>query len=335
MRFRKSADPVKAVPFPGRADVLDGYAALLEAERVAGEVLIVAPEASSEGFPLPATEPTFVDAATGAKPVLLDTGTLRVEAANTEHDVPALLGGLALSGIRASALVTDTDGLAAGLTAAAGRRLPFLVHLAARAATRQARSPHGAHDAYHDCADSGAFLMFARNAQEVADYSLIGRRIAERALTPGVCAQDRYATSHAVRSLTVPGADLAANYLGSAADTIACPTDAQKILFGPSRRRVPVLLDPDHPAGVGGMQDAESHFRAIAAGDAFFSGHLPSFVDDAMQEFGALTGRVYERASGYQLEDADFVVVAQGAVVDELGPVIDFLRAEENSKPAS
>ncbi|HEU4365207.1 MAG TPA: 2-oxoacid:acceptor oxidoreductase family protein, partial [Candidatus Krumholzibacteria bacterium] len=300
--------------------------------RVAGEVLVVAPEHRSAGFPVPVAEPTFVDTTTGVNASLAPAESLRVQETATERDVPALLAGLALRGVRAAALATATGDLAAGLAAAAGRRLPYVVHLADRARTRQASSPHGAHDGYHDLADSGAFLMFARNAQEVADYALIARRIAERALSPGVCAHDRGETSHAVRNVDLAGSELSAAYLGLASDTIACPTDAQTVLFGPLRRRVPVLLDPDRPAGIGGTQDAENHLRAVAAGRAFFAEHLPAMVDDAMREFGTLTGRPYQRAAGYRLDDAEYVVVAQGAVVDELAAVVDFLRAQGKIK---
>lgn len=332
MRFRKSEDPVKAVPFPGRASVQDGYAALLAAERVAGEVLVVAPEHQSAGFPVPVAEPTFVDTATAAAPAPAVVQSLRVEAAPTDRDIPALLAALAMRGIRAAALATASDDLNAALTAATGSRLPYVAHVVDRARTRQAAASHGSHDGYHALADSGAFLMFARNAQEVADYALIAHRIAERALTPGICAHDRYATSHSVRNLELAGADLVQAYLGLASDTIPCPTDAQSVLFGRSRRRIPLLLDTDHPAGIGGAQDAESYFRAAAAARVFFSDHLPAIVDDAMREFGTLTGRAYQRAAGYMLEDAEFVVVAQGAVADELEPVVDFLRAERKIK---
>ena len=332
MRFRKSEEASKTVAFPGRAEVLDGYSALLEAERAAGEVLIVAPEHRAAGFPVPEAEPTFVDNATGTTGSPARADHLRVEEASAGRDIPALLAGSALRGLRASALVTASDTLPAALAAAAGRRLPFLVHLAGRAQARQAASTQGSHDGYHALADSGAFLLFAKNAQEVADYAFIARRISERALTPGVCAHDRYATSHAVCNIEVPGADLAGPYLGRASDTIPGPTDAQRLVFGDTRRRVPLLLDADHPAGIGAVQETESYFRAAAAGRVFFSDDLAAMVDDAMQEFGALSGREYRRAVGYRLEDAEYVIVAQGAVVDELVPVVDFLRGERKIK---
>ncbi|MDH4038366.1 MAG: 2-oxoacid:acceptor oxidoreductase family protein [Candidatus Krumholzibacteria bacterium] len=329
MRFRKSKEAGNPVPFPGRAEVLDGYSALLEAERAAGEVFIVAPEHRAAGFPVPAARPTFVDA--GAEPPA-QTEPLRTEEAPAGHDIPAMLAGYALRGVRAGALVTASEDLPAALTAAAGRRLPFLLHLSGRARARQAGSTRGAHDGYHALAESGALLMFARNAQEVADYAFIARRVSERALTPAVCAQDRYATSHAVCNVEVSGADLAQTYLGQASDTIPGPTDAQRLVFGDTRRRIPMLLDTDRPAGIGGVQETESYFRATAAGHVYFSDDLAAMVDDAMQEFGVLTGRAYQRAVAYRMEDADYVIVAQGALIDELVPVVDFLRTERKIK---
>ncbi len=332
MWFRRSEEKAKAAPFPGQPRVLDGWSALREIERIACDVLIVSPGCAEAGFPVSTAAPTFVDESTGASTEAEAREDVVVTRAADTAEIPAALAGLAMRGVRADALTTDSQGLAAALTAAAGRRLPFVVHLAGHAPTRQASSTRGSHEGYHALAGTGAVLMFARNAQEVADYALIARRIAERALIPAVCAHDLHTTSHAVGALDLAGADLVRDYLGLASDLIAGPTNAQRILHGEKRRRIPILLDTDHPAGIGGTQGAESYFRALAAGDAFFSAHVAGIVDDAMREFATLTGRVCERAAGYRTEDAEFVVVAQGAVIDELVPVIDYLRSEKKIK---
>ncbi|HEX5133197.1 MAG TPA: hypothetical protein VFX92_12015 [Candidatus Krumholzibacteria bacterium] len=331
MRFRKSADPAKAVPFPGRDDVLDGYAAIAATERLAGDVLVVTEDARASGFPVPVPVPTFAGdpAAHGAT---ADASGFRIVEAADESDVAALLTGFALQGMRVSGLAGDGGGLEEALAAAAGKGLPIVVHLAARARTRQASASRGSHDVYHAVADTGAFLMFASNPQEAADYALIAHRVAERALTPGVCAQDLGDTTHSVSDVSVADDELIANYLGRPADMIATPTDAQQLLFGNPRRRVPMLLDPDHPAGIGGAQDGESHFRALAARRAYFSNHLADAVDTSLTEFAALTGREYARAAGYRADDAKFIVLAQGALVDELRPVVDHLRTERKLK---
>ena len=39
-------------------------------------------------------------------------------------------------------------------------------------------------------------------------------------------------------------AELIREYLGAPEDIIDCPTEAQRTLFGPQRRRVPKMIDP-------------------------------------------------------------------------------------------
>ncbi|HET6348713.1 MAG TPA: 2-oxoacid:acceptor oxidoreductase family protein, partial [Candidatus Krumholzibacteria bacterium] len=323
MWFRKPDSGAKQYPFAGTPGVLTGYDAVLDAEGVAGDVLVVPPADDADAL-LSSSAPA---AGNGARTAT----SLDVREAGV-GEAPALLSGLALEGIRAAAVMDSLGAGAGNLAAAAGKRLAFVIHLIARSRTRQAASPNGSHDDYYAAADTGAFLMFASNAQEAADFTLIAHRVAEQSLTPGVCAQDLYHTGHSVQNLNRPDAKLSIEFLGRSTDTIASPTDAQSILFGAERRRIPVLLDIDHPAGVGGAQDRESYFRAVAAQRPFFAGHLPSIVDDAMRAFGEHTGRVYQRVSGYRVDDAEFVIVGQGAVMEDLAEVVDTLRRERRLK---
>jgi len=178
----------------------------------------------------------------------------------------------------------------------------------------------------------GLFQFFARDVQEAADFTLIAHRVAERALTPGVVAQDYYRTSHSVQAVNLPEAELVGEFLGRAGDTIDCPTPSQQVLYGDTRRRVPRAVDPDHPAGTGGLQDAESYFKAMAAQRTYFADHLSEIIAAELAQYAALTGRSYKEVSGYQVDDADFVILAQGAVVDEIEAVADYMRDHENIK---
>jgi pyruvate-ferredoxin/flavodoxin oxidoreductase len=319
LRFRRPARPPEQHPFPGHADVLDGRTAVDRVERMASDLLAVSRDQAGDDFAESSGDPA-PDRAAGVWTVA------------SERELGALLTGASLAGLRACAFAVRLDGATESLAAAAGKRLPIVVHLTCRSRTRQAGSVHGAHDAYHAATAAGAFLMFAADVQEAADFALIAHRVAERSLTPGVCAQDLYATSHSVQNLKVPEPALVLDFLGRPADTIACPTEAQRVLFGGERRRIPIWLDPDHPAGLGGVQDADSYFRAVAAQQPFFIDHVADIIDEAMREFAARSGRAYSRASAYRVEDADVVVVAQGAIVAELKPVVDRLRAERGLK---
>jgi pyruvate-ferredoxin/flavodoxin oxidoreductase len=321
MRFRRSERPAERYSFPGHADVLDGRSAADRVERMTSDVLAtLRAHAGDELFGSSAE--IGPDGAAGA----------RIYPVATARELAALLTGCSLEGLRACAFAAELDGASESLTAAVGKRVPIVVHLLCRASTRQSGSLRGAHDGYYELAGTGGFLMFATDVQEVADFALIAHRVAERSLTPGVCAQDLYGTSHSVQNLRVPEPGLVRDYLGLPGDTISCPTEAQKVLLGDERRRIPVWLDPDRPVGVGGVQDAESYFRAVAAQQPFFFDHLPAIMDEAMRDFAERTGRVYSPVSAYRVDDAEVVVVAQGAVVGELKWVVDRLRTEKGIK---
>ena len=88
------------------------------------------------------------------------------------------------------------------------KRLPAVFHVGSRALTSHSLNVHAGHDDYHAVDDVGFFQLFAKDAQEAADLNLIAHRIAELSLTPGVCAQDGFLTSHVIESLRLPEREL-------------------------------------------------------------------------------------------------------------------------------
>ena len=61
----------------------------------------------------------------------------------------------------------------------AGKRLPVVMNIGARALTSQGLNVHAGHDDVMSVADCGWGMLFARNAQEAGDLCLIARRAAE------------------------------------------------------------------------------------------------------------------------------------------------------------
>ncbi len=266
------------------------------------------------------------------KKLAANTSTRVVREVGDARTIAAMAAAYSEVGLRATGLVSDLRGAHEVLHDAAGKRLSLILNLTCRAVRRQAGSLHGGHDDYYAAADTGFFQLFASNAQEAADFALIAHRIAELSLNPGICAQDFYHTSHSVQSVDLPGNELVLAYLGRPEDQIESPAPSQAILFGQQRRRVPLLVDRDRPAGIGGVQDRESYFKSIVAQRPFFYDHVEGIADRAMHEFGELSGRFHARAAGYRTGDAEVVVAAEGAVVEELRAVVDYLRDKEHVK---
>jgi len=316
----KSKNKKEEARFPGTPVALDGHAAVCAVETIASNAVLIqtGPELAEITGPLRNVAPAGHVAAAGREPVVCHVDGLRA--------LTAQAAGYSASGLRTASLVTGLGGVREALFAAAGERLTCVYHLTCRAARRQAESLFGGHDDYYANAGSGALQMFATNVQEAADFALIAHRIAELSLTPAVCAQDFYHTSQSVQNIRLPEPDLVEAFLGRPSDTIDTPTPAQVVLFGPQRRRVPALIDRDHPAGIGGTQDGEAYFKALAAQHPFFLAHIDAIAGDALQEFGRLTGRTYDKVTGYRIDDAQHVVIGQGAVIQSVEAVVDRLR---------
>ena len=215
---------------------------------------------------------------------------------------------------------------AESLYPAVGKRLTYVLNVAARAITKQGLNVHAGHDDYHAVDDAGFFQLFAKDVQEAADLNLIAHRVAELALNPGIIAQDGFLTSHVIELLQLPERDLIKEFLGDPADIIDTPTPGQRLVFGDRRRRIPEMFDVDHPAMLGVVQNQDSYAQGVAAQRPFYFDHVAELTDRAFDEFASLTGRRYHRASGYRTEDAEWVIMGQGSVVANAEAVADHLR---------
>ena len=98
-------------------------------------------------------------------------------------------------------------------------------------------------------------MLMGRDAQQAADQAVILRKANELSLNPGMNIQDGMLTTHSERTYRAPEADLLREYLGAPNDQIDCPTEAQRELFGPQRRRVPEMMDLKNPVLLGPVQN--------------------------------------------------------------------------------
>ncbi len=319
---RKQAQEATPPPFPGIPEATDGSGAVVAVETAASEAAGAYPITPStqmgEGWAL---------AVAGGKTNVFGRRLLFFEPEG-EHAAAAVTAGMSMMGLRATNF-SSGQGIAymhESLYAAAGKRLTYVLHVAARAMTKHALNVHAGHDDYHAIDDTGFFQLFAKDVQAAADLGLIAHRIAELSLTPGVCAQDGFLTSHVIESIRVPEPDLVREYLGDPSDHVASPTPAQRLVFGERRRRIPEMFDLDYPAMLGVVQNQDAYAQGVAAQRPFYFDHIAALADQAFAEYAALTGRRYARASGYLVDDADYVIVGQGSVVSNAEAVADHLR---------
>ena len=320
-RSKKKEQPSEA-KYPGKPKALDGSSAIVEMETAASEAAGAYPITPStqmgEGWALAYAEGKLN--VNGRRLIFFEP--------EGEHAAAAVTAGMSMTGLR-STNFSSGQGIAymhESLYAAVGKRLTYVLNVATRAMTKHSLNVHAGHDDYHAVDDTGFFQVFAKNVQESADLNLIAHRIAELSLNPGICAQDGFLTSHVIESVRMPERDLVREYLGDPSDIIESPTPAQKLVFGETRRRIPEMFDVDYPAMLGVVQNQDSYAQGIAAQRPFYFDHIQALTDQAFDEFARLTGRRYARATGYRLDDAEWVIAGQGSVVENAEAVVDHLR---------
>ena len=235
----------------------------------------------------------------------------------SEHSSASTCEGFAVAGGRV-ANFTSGQGLILMkevLYVIAGKRLPVVFHIGARALTSQGLNIHAGHDDVMGVADCGWGMLFARNVQEAADLALIARRVAEESETPFLNIQDGFLTTHTIESLRLPELELMKQFVGD-------PN---------SEHRLRNLMDPAHPIMSGVVQNQDSYMKGKIA-QRYFYDRIPSIMKRVMAEFYALTGRRYGTTHEYGLDDAEYVIVGMGSLVETATATAKYLREKEGVK---
>jgi pyruvate-ferredoxin/flavodoxin oxidoreductase len=242
--------------------------------------------------------------------------------------------GLSLSGARATTFLSAPDLMSAQdwLVTAVGKHVPLVVHLTNRTLAAHAGALGSGHKAYHVSADSGFFILHASTVQEAVDFSLIARRVSELTLIPALVAMDTEQIALAAQEVELPHPEWVRQFLGDPDDEIPCPTAAQKMLFGETRRRVPRWHNLDRPVMHGAVQGPESWTLGSVAKHPYFHHHLNAILEESFALLSKQTGRTLGAVSNYQTDNAQIVLVAQGSAVETLQVVADYMRQFRKTK---
>lgn len=235
----------------------------------------------------------------------------------SEHSSASTCEGFALAGGRVTNF-TSGQGLVLMkevLYTIAGKRLPAVFHVGARALTSQALNVHCGHDDVMAVADTGWGILFAMNAQAAGDLALIARRAAEESETPFLSVQDGFLTTHTVENVRLPEPELMREFVG---DPYALT-------------RLRNLMNPAKPIMSGVVQNQDAYMKG-KVGQRFFYDRLPGILERVMDRFGDLAGRRYGLVQGYRLEDADYAIVGMGSLVETAMATADWMRAEKGSR---
>jgi len=229
----------------------------------------------------------------------------------SEHSAMSAAIGSALAGAR-TMTATSSQGLALMAEVvyiAASMRAPIVMALGNRALS----GPINIHCDHSDSMlirDSGVVQLFAENAQEAYDLTLIATRLAERSdvLLPVLVCQDGFTITHSAEPVELLSDDEVASFVGEY--EIPHP-----------------LLDPVHPTSQGPFAMPDYYFELRRQQISALEAALDGF-DELGHEFEALCRRRYRAAEPYRLDGAERVIVALGSTAGTIKDVVDELRDE-------
>jgi pyruvate ferredoxin oxidoreductase alpha subunit len=216
--------------------------------------------------------------------------------------------GAAAAGGRAFT-VTSSQGLALmweELHIASGLRLPIVMINVNRAISAPINI-HGDHSDVMGARDAGWIILFAENAQEAYDNTVIAPRIAEENLLPVMPTLDGFITSHSIARGQVVEDAVVKEFVGTY-------TPSDSLLFG-------------KPRMIGGFANlGPTYMKVKKAERSAMDGALAS-IKRIGDEWATLTGRSYDHIETFGLEDAERVLVLIGSAAGNARAVARELRA--------
>jgi pyruvate ferredoxin oxidoreductase alpha subunit len=244
---------------------------------------------------------------------LVADGLAHAEIVNveSEHSAMSAAVGAALAGAR-TMTATSSQGLALMAEVvyiAAAMRAPIVMALGNRALS----GPINIHCDHSDSMlirDSGAIQLFAENAQEAYDLTVMAPRIAEHpdVLLPVIVCQDGFTITHSAEPVLLLG------------------DEAVRRFVGPYQIPYP-LLDVACATSQGPFAMPDYYFELRRQQTEAILDALPVFACVA-EDFADLTGRAYRPLELYETADADEVLVCLGSSAGTAKDAIDELRDE-------
>jgi pyruvate ferredoxin oxidoreductase alpha subunit len=206
--------------------------------------------------------------------------------------------------------ITSSQGLlfkAQNLYFWAGARCPVVLLVA----TRAVNAPCNIHDDFSDVMslrDAGQIMFFAKNPQEVYDFTLLGFKIAEdpRVQLPFEVCYRGFKVSHTMtinKILSPDGVKVFRPWLGT-------------------YKRPQSVLDFEHPIVAGGLVMPD-YYIETKYGQNHGMRQVPAVIKEATNYFSKRFWPVFSDTEEFMVDDAEYVAVVLG---DEFGMMKDAVR---------
>lgn len=193
----------------------------------------------------------------------------------------------------------------------AGELTTAVLHVAARSLAAQALSIFGDHSDVMATRSTGCALLCSGSVQEAQDLAAIATRATLESRIPFLHFFDGFRTSHEIQKVElIPDSVLEE----------LVPLD----LVLQHRQRA---LTPDRPVIRGTAQNPDVYFQARETVNRYYNA-CADIVQQAMDEFAALTGRQYRIYEYHGAPDAERVVVLMGSGAEAAHEAVDYLTTQ-------
>ena len=193
----------------------------------------------------------------------------------------------------------------------AGELTAAVVHVAARSLAAQALSIFGDHSDVMTARSTGCAMLCSASVQESQDLAAIATRASLASRVPFLHFFDGFRTSHEVQKVALIPDEVLDQFV---------PLE----LVLQHRQRA---LTPDRPAIRGTAQNPDVYFQARETVNRYYD-TCTAAVQQAMDEFAALTGREYQIYQYHGALDAERVIILMGSGCETAHETVDYLTAQ-------
>jgi pyruvate-ferredoxin/flavodoxin oxidoreductase len=191
----------------------------------------------------------------------------------------------------------------------AGELTPTVFHIAARSLAAQALSIFGDHSDVMSARQTGFAMLSSNSVQEAHDFALIAQAATLASRIPFLHFFDGFRTSHEVSKIEL-------------IDEGTMKAMIDDDLIKSHRKRA---LTPDNPFIRGTSQNPDVYFQGRESVNSYYD-KTPSFVQEAMDRFAALTGRRYSLFDYEGASDAERIIVMMGSGAEAAGETVRYLN---------
>ncbi|HOU35891.1 MAG TPA: pyruvate ferredoxin oxidoreductase [Candidatus Omnitrophota bacterium] len=229
----------------------------------------------------------------------------------SEHSAASVVLGGEAAGVR-SYTATSSQGLflmAEVVFNIAGMRLPIVMTDANRAISAPINIWNDQQDTI-SLRDSGWVQLYMEDLQETVDFHIMAYRLGEdkSIMLPVMVCMDGFILTHGIETVDMPSQEQVDKSL-----------PPYKALY---------KLDVENPMTLGPLADPDYYLEARYAIHATHKKVL-ELLPKITAEYAKATGRSYNGlVEGYQIKDAERVLVAMGSVCGTIKDVVDELRAK-------